>query len=44
MNKSGKLMMNMSLAVADTNGDTFTARFASQWFMKIFMYSGALPV
>ena len=44
MDKSGKVTINMFLEMEDTNGDNFRASFASKWFMKIFTYSGALPI
>ena len=44
MDKSGKVMISMGLEVSDSSGDSFKVQFASKWFMKNFVYSGALPV
>ena len=44
MNKLGNFMINMSLEVANSNKDNFRVRFASKWFMKHLIYSGAFPM
>ena len=42
MDKSGKVMISMGLEVRGGSGDSFMVQFASKWFMKTFIYSGAL--
>ena len=37
-------MISMGLEVSDSSGDSFRVQFTSKWFMKNFVYSGALPV
>ena len=44
MDKSGKVMISMGLEVRGGSGDSFRVQFASKWFMKTFIYSGALPM